>query len=427
VYPSIVTFSSQTGIMAFAMPASEEESTAPNPPCGLYLHIPFCAAKCGYCDFYSVAVKERDTLAVISGIERELRARLDANPRGVGTVFCGGGTPTILPARRLGGLLETLSQVVPIDELAELSVEANPGTVDEEKAKLLVAAGVNRVSMGAQSFVSGELATLDRLHAPDDTVGSVALLRREGVRQINLDLIFGIPGQTLDTWSESLRRAIELEPDHVACYGLTYEPGTRLLERRQNGQVTPCDERLEADMYLHAIDTLASAGYEQYETSNFARPGCQCLHNLIYWRNGPYIGVGPSAAGYLDGRRYKNVADVDEYVRLLDSQGHAEAESEVIDAQMLVTEMIMMQLRLVEGLSVAMFRERTGVDPLTLFSDVLNRLTGQGFITVSDTHIALTRQGRLVSDAIMAELVCHCPERILSSPPWVVASPSRNR
>ena len=413
--------------MAFAMPASKEDSAASYAPCGLYLHIPFCATKCGYCDFYSVAVKDHDTLAVINRIERELRVRLDGNPRGVRTVFCGGGTPTILPARQLGGLLETLSQVVLVDGLAELSVEANPGTVDEEKAKVLVAAGVNRVSIGAQSFVFGELATLDRLHAPDDTVGSVALLRREGVKQINLDLIFGIPGQTLDTWSESLRRAIELEPDHVACYGLTYEPGTRLSERRRHGQVTPCDEQLEADMYLHAIDTLASAGYEQYETSNFARPGCQCLHNLIYWRNEPYIGVGPSAAGYIDGRRYKNVADVDEYVRLMDSRGHAEAESEVVDAQMLITEMIMMQLRLVEGLSVAMFRERTGADPLTLFGDVLNRLTGQGFITVSDTHIALTRQGRLVSDAVMAELVRDCPERICSAPPWVVAPPSRDR
>ena len=414
-------------MMAFAMPASNEDSTAPYAPCGLYLHIPFCATKCGYCDFYSVAVKDRDTLAVVNRIERELRIRLDGNPRKVRTVFCGGGTPTILPAGQLGGLLETLSQVVLVDGLAELSVEANPGTADEEKAKLLVAAGVNRVSIGAQSFVSGELATLDRRHAPDDTVGSVALLRREGVRQINLDLIFGIPGQTLDTWSESLRRAIELEPDHVACYGLTYEPGTRLSERRQHGQITPCDEQLEADMYLHAIDTLASAGYEQYETSNFARPGCQCLHNLIYWRNGPYIGVGPSSAGYLDGRRYKNVANVDEYVRLMDSQGHAETESEVVDAQMLMTEMIMMQLRLVEGLSVVTFRERTGVDPLTLFGDVLSRLTGQGFITVSDTHIALTRQGRLVSDAVMAELVRDCPERMSSSPPWVVAPPSRNR
>ena len=379
---------------------------APGRACGLYVHIPFCESKCGYCDFYSVPVEELDTEPLLRRIVRELRVRLDDNPRKVGTIFWGGGTPTILPLEELTRLFGEVSRAGPADQIVEFTVEANPGTVDDSKARLLVGGGVTRVSMGAQSFIAGELATLERLHSPDDIAPSVATLRRNGVRQVNLDLMFGIPGQTLDTWSRSLDRAIELEPDHIACYGLTYEPGTRLSELRQQGRITPCDEQLEADMYLGAIHRLCEAGYGQYETSNFAKPDCKCRHNLNYWRNGSYIGVGPSAAGYIDGRRYKNIADIDAYIRMMDVQGHAEAESELVDTQMLMTEMIMMQLRLVEGLSIASFRERTGVDPLAVFKDTLNRLVELGFVTVSDTHIALTRQGRLISDAVMGDLIC---------------------
>ena len=295
----------------------------------------------------------------------------------------------------------------------EFTVEANPGTIDDSKVRLLADAGVTRVSMGAQSFIGGELATLERLHSPDDIAPSVAMVRRNGVRQVNLDLMFGIPGQTSHSWSRSLDRAIELEPDHIACYGLTYELGTRLSELRQQGRITPCDEQLEADMYLGAIDRLCEAGYRQYETSNFAKPGGECRHNLNYWRNGPYVGVGPSAVGYVDGRRYKNIADIDAYVRMMDAQGHAEAETEVVNMQMLMTEMVMMRLRLVEGLSIRSFRERTGVNPVALFGDTLDRLINLGLVTASDTHIALTRQGRLISDAVIAELAGRCGNRAI--------------
>ncbi len=259
--------------------------------------------------------------------------------------------------------------------------------------------------MGAQSFIPEELATLERIHSPDDIAPSVATLRRNGVAQLNLDLIFGIPGQTLETWSQSLHRTIELEPDHIACYGLMYEPGTPLTALRNAGRMIPCEESLEADMFEHMIDTLTAHGYEQYEISNFAKPGCRSEHNLIYWRNQPYIGVGPSAAGCLNGRRYKNVADVAGYVRMMDQQGHAEVETETIDNEKLITELIMMQLRLVEGLSIKAFRRRTGIDPLTLFAPTLDRMADQGLLTVTDTHIALTRAGLLLGDSVMAELV----------------------
>lgn len=313
---------------------------------------------------------------------------------------------------QLAGLADGLSSVVDGRELDEFTVEANPATVDGAKAALLVDRGVTRVSMGAQSFVPSELAILERLHTPDDIAPSFEILRGAGVGQINLDLIFGIPGQTMATWSESLRRAIDLAPDHIACYGLTYEPGTSLTAARRANRITPCGEQLEADLYLRAIETLTAAGFEHYEISNFARPGCRCQHNLNYWRNGPYVGVGPSAAGCLDGRRYKNVADVDRYAELMDSQGHAEADTEIIDTPRLMTEMIMMQLRLIEGLSVSAFREATGSDPVALFGSTLQRLVELGKVIVSDTHIALTRAGLLVSDAVMAELAYACDQHL---------------
>jgi oxygen-independent coproporphyrinogen-3 oxidase len=337
----------------------------------------------------------------------ELRARLTGALQTVYTIFIGGGTPTILPAELLAELLKAIQGATDAALVEEFTVEANPATIDDEKAALLVTHGVTRVSMGAQSFFPAELATLERLHSPEDIPPSVDVLRRHGVSQLNLDLIFGIPGQTLATWTESLRRAMGLGCDHIACYGLTYEPGTPLTAQRRGFQIIACDEDLEADMYLLAVDTLAAAGYRQYEISNFARPGCECQHNLIYWRNQAYIGVGPSAAGCYDGRRYKNIRDIGGYLRMIDRQSQAEAESELIDHEKLIIEMVMMQLRLNEGLSIDDFQSRIGVSPLELLADTISRLANQGLLEArrDPATIVLTRTGRLVAEAVIRELV----------------------
>lgn len=386
------------------MRENRTQSTAPQAGCGLYVHIPFCASKCGYCDFYSVKTGNRDTTALVQGLCRELTNRVVDGPHPVRTVFVGGGTPTVLPLADLEALFGTLSTMVVAGDVVEFTVEANPASVDHDKAELLARAGVDRVSLGAQSFIPGELATLERLHTPDDIAPSLEILHSHGIARINLDLIFGIPGQTPATWSESLRRAVDLEVDHIAAYGLTYEPGTPLTAMRRRGLIKPCDEQLEADMYLLAGDVLAGAGYEQYEISNYAKPGCRCQHNLIYWQNGPYIGIGPSAAGCTNRRRYKNVSDEAGYVRMMAELGHAEVEVETLDTPTLVTELIMMQFRLVEGLSLASFYKHTGLDALELFDPALPRLVEQGLVTVSATHIALTRKGLLLADAVITEL-----------------------
>jgi len=398
----------------------------PKPRSGLYVHVPFCETKCGYCDFFSVALKGRNPAPLVSRLVRELNWRTTGID-GIRTVFVGGGTPTLLPMDLLEDLLKAIGQRVQVGELEEFTVEANPATVDDAKARLLVESSVTRVSMGVQSFHVAELVTLERLHTPDDIAPSVATLRRHGVRQLNLDLIFGIPGQSMDSWLESLRRAIELNPDHIACYGLTYEPATRLTALKNASKLTPCDEDLEAEMFLATIDALAAAGYEQYEISNYARPGCQSRHNLIYWRNEAYIGVGPSAAGCIplesgismqrglrDGeshaepattlRRHKNIADIAGYVRMMDELGHAEVESEIIEGETLMLEMILMQLRLCEGLSFADFRRRTGQDPQVVLGESVSRMRDAGLLHVGPDRIALTRPGFLQANFVMAEL-----------------------
>lgn len=320
------------------------------------------------------------------------------------TVFVGGGTPTVLPIDDFRRLFAALDGVVGAHAVVEFTVEANPATLDDQKLSVMTAAGVNRLSMGAQSWHVDELAALERLHSPDDIAPGVAMARRHGIGNINLDLIFGIPGQTVQRWAESLRRTIDLGVEHIACYGLTYEPGTRLTAQRAAGRVTPCDDGIETDMYGVALETLAQNGYGQYEISNFARAGGACRHNMMYWRNRSYIGVGPSAAGCVNRRRYKNVADVAGYIRRMDADGMAEAESEHLTREMFAGEMLLMQLRLTDGLDVTAFRQATGLETGSAFGGRLDDFAERGLLRITEDGIALTWAGTLAADWVIAEL-----------------------
>jgi oxygen-independent coproporphyrinogen-3 oxidase len=394
---------------AAVVPGPEGGHTVPatRVPAGLYVHTPFCESKCGYCDFFSVAKKDRESAPLVERVRREVLSRVAGAEHDIRTIFVGGGTPTVLPTPELDALLQTVREATAGHPVIEFTVEANPGTVDDAKAALLVGHGVNRVSMGAQSFFEAELETLERLHSPADIPQAIKTLRRSGMPQINIDLIFGIPGQTADTWRESLRRAVDLGIDHVSCYGLMYEPGTRLTAQRAAGRVTPCDEEIEADLFEMTVELLAESGHEQYEISNFARPGRQCEHNLIYWRNEPYLGAGPSASGCYAGRRYRNIADVAGYVRMIDERGHAESETETLTPKTNALEMILMQLRLTEGLSRADFLRRTGQDALAVFGPTAERFVADGVLRVTPEALVLTRRGMLVANSVMASLaVC---------------------
>jgi len=384
------------------MGAHEQQPSLPGRPVGWYCHIPFCAGKCRYCDFYSIPLATDLLGDFVRAIRREISTRDPHRP--VDSIFVGGGTPTILPADALGGLLDEI--VARTGQVAEFSVEANPAGADELKLDLLRNHGVNRLSLGAQSFDPRELAFLARLHGPADIPRSIAAARAAGFANISLDLIYAIPGQTLNRWRDTIRQAIDFAPEHLSCYALTYEPGTPLARLREQGAVTACDENLEADMFELTIDDLTAAGFEHYEISNFARPGRRCQANMIYWQNREYFGVGPAAVSYLDGTRRKNLPDVRRYIAAMESDpAGIVAEEEKLPEDARTCETAIQMLRLIEGIDIETFRRRTGHDPRAFFSPAIERLSADGLLETTPASIRLTRRGLLLANRVMAEFL----------------------
>lgn len=388
--------------------------TTPTAVRSVYAHVPFCHTICGYCDFYSVVLDRSAASPLVDALLAELDHWLDRTTVEAQTIFVGGGTPTTLPPADLARLLGRLRSLRadrrprdagPDDDGFEFTVEANPATVAPDVAEALAAAGVTRVSIGAQSFDPSELRVLDRIHHPRQVAQTVHACRAAGIERINLDLIFGVPGQTLDAWLRSLHAALELEPEHLSCYGLTYEPGTPLFDRLARGQVARVDADVEAAMYEATIDALARAGLRQYEISNFARPGRECRHNLAYWHNEPHLGLGPSAAGLVDGVRYRNVPDASAYGGAVREGRSPQVEQERLEPERRARETAMLELRLIDGIDRARFAARFGRDPADLFADALARHVPGGRLACDDGAIRLTRAGLLVADSVIADFL----------------------
>jgi len=373
------------------------------PPRALYVHVPFCLRRCAYCDFYSRVLDAEQADRYLAALAVELDRRADCFRRPAETIFLGGGTPTSLGAGRLAALLELLAPFAGAE--TEFSVEANPGTVDDRLAATLTAGGVNRVSVGAQSFRDEELALLGRIHAGEQIAQAVACVRRAGIGNVGLDLIYGVPGQSPATWEASLRAAADLEPEHVSCYALSYPPGTALAADLGAGRVAEMPEDLQRACYDRTVERLAEAGLEHYEISNFARPGRRCRHNLVYWHNRPYVGLGPGAVSYVAGAREKNLPDLDAYAASLAAGETPPREVERITGRSLLAETLMLGLRLVEGVDRAAFGERFGQDPVEAFEPVLRRYEALGAVTISETHVRLTREALFVSDTVLADLI----------------------
>lgn len=371
---------------------------------GLYLHWPFCETKCGYCDFYSVPLNGRDVRPLLLAFAKEIRTKVGGCADPVQTIFWGGGTPTTLDHDSLDFALSKIREATVNDPVVEFTIEANPATIDDRKAAILRDHGVTRVSLGAQSFHERELHALERLHAPHHIPEAVTTIRKAGIANFNLDLIFGVGGQTLQSWTDSLRRAIDLEPHHLACYGLTYEAGTSLTKQLKLGTIQACDEQLEANMFLTTKDILENAGFEHYEISNYAKPDHRCVHNLIYWNNGSYLGVGPSAAGCVNGERYKNVADINQYIRRMTDGDDAIQEREVTDRDTRVLEVLMMRMRLIDGLDLAAFEQSTGIALVRTARAAIDRLTQAGLIECDGATLKMTRRGLLLTDTVISDL-----------------------
>lgn len=376
---------------------------------GLYGHIPFCFHKCHYCDFYSIVDAEDRQQAFTERMIGEIEAFADAGAPPVNTIFFGGGTPTLLQPILWAKLLHSLNARFDLTALVEFTVEANPETVTAELLDILVAGGVNRLSIGSQSFNQTHLKTLERWHDPQNVARSVQFARAAGIDNVNLDLIFAIPGQSLDQWAADLEQALSLKPEHLSCYSLTYEPGTAMTVKLQRGRITPAEEDLEAAMFTHTIARLTAAGFDHYEISNFALPGRRCQHNLMYWQNGSWLAIGPSASGHLSGIRWKNTPHLGKY--LASASGGAPIQDvERLDAEASVGEQLMLRLRLIEGVEHAWLASHLNPAPGKNIQssprrDTIDRFIADGLLESTPTHLRLTRRGLMLADSIVAELL----------------------
>jgi oxygen-independent coproporphyrinogen-3 oxidase len=371
-------------------------------PRAAYVHVPFCAHHCGYCDFAIATGQDHQIELYLDALAAEL-AEL-AEPRPVRTLFLGGGTPTHLSPAQLERLLSGLLRWLPLDTDAEFSIECNPDTLTADKIAMLADHGVNRVSLGAQSFHPDLLAVLERAHDPEETARAVERVRRR-IDNVSLDLIFGVPGQTESLWRADLARALALNPDHVSTYGLTYEKGTPLWKRRQHGQVRPLDEDAELSLYALAIDTLEAAGFEHYEISNFARPGRRCRHNQVYWANEAYFGFGMGAARYVLGRRELNTRDLQRYIRRALSGESATWQSEELPPEERARETMAVQLRRAEGIDRTAFHTQAGFALDAVAGPALARHVEQGFLADDGRTVRLTRRGKYVADGVIERLL----------------------
>jgi oxygen-independent coproporphyrinogen III oxidase len=366
-------------------------------PRAAYVHVPFCAHRCGYCSFTLVAGRDDLIDRYLEAIGLEL-ARL-GEPRPIDTLFLGGGTPTHLPPDRLDRLIRRLRERFVLASGYEFSVEANPVDLDPAVVDLLADLGVNRISLGGQSFDPAKLALLERDHTPAILRRAVQIAKQR-IGSVSLDLIFGTPGESLAGWQRDLDAALELEPDHVSTYGLTFERGTHFWTRLAHGNLVQLDEETERELYATTIDTLTAAGFEHYEVSNFARPGHRCRHNEAYWAGAGYYAVGPGAASYEGGRRQMNHRSTTTWLKRVLAGESAVAESEELLPADRAREALVFGLRRLAGVSRASFREATGEEIDRLVGPRLTEFVRLGLLEDCGDVIRLTRAGLFVSDSI---------------------------
>ncbi|OGF50940.1 MAG: hypothetical protein A2231_06605 [Candidatus Firestonebacteria bacterium RIFOXYA2_FULL_40_8] len=372
---------------------------------GLYVHIPFCLSKCRYCDFNSYPVSDfREVISYYTDtLLEELRIKAKDIP--VKTVFIGGGTPTVLPEVELDKILTGLSKFAKIIENAEFSVEANPGTLTLNKLKMMRKAGVNRLSIGMQSTDDKVLKLFGRPHDYKKFLESYKMVRDAGFTNVNIDLIFGAPGQKLSGIKKDLERTVNLFPEHISIYNLILEEGTPLCVDVKKGVLSPLSENLEADMYYFIKDYLEKAGYKHYEISNFAKHGKECEHNKIYWKNEDYLGVGAGASGKIGLNRTENIEDVKQYIVLIKDIKNDILRNQKISRETEISETVFLSLRMLEGLNLTTFKERFGKDFFILFEKQYNKLLDLKLLKEENGSVKLTRTGLFLSNEVFVEFV----------------------
>ena len=370
----------------------------------IYIHIPFCIKKCIYCDFFSVPYDESTAYAYACALCKELFLKKHLVGK-LKSVYIGGGTPSLLPGECFRQIFSCLKDNYELSPGTEVTVEANPGTLSESKIYLLLCLGVNRLSIGVQSFNNEELKVLGRIHTSEEALRSIELIGRAGLRNFSIDLIYGIPAQSFNSWRDSLSKAAECSPAHISTYELTPEKGTVLFDLINNPPLHPVSnlkmppEDSILDMYNYTIDSMANNGYEHYEISNFAKLGFQCIHNLNYWNKGEYIGAGAGAHSFINGLRSRNVEDIHTYINQLSRGVIPEEDKIYLTLQDSLREWIFLGLRKTQGISIK-HAQNEGLDILLACREMID----SGHIEVRDDVFRLTRKGVVISNTIIAKL-----------------------
>ncbi|MEK7354373.1 MAG: radical SAM family heme chaperone HemW [Chloroflexota bacterium] len=374
----------------------------------LYLHIPFCRRKCNYCSFVSYECRQADIAVYLKALKAELAQCADGES--VSSIYFGGGTPSLLTAEQVGDLLTTIRSLFAVDKAPEITIEANPGTVDKAYLTAIRRLGVNRLSLGVQSLNDRELSLLGRIHSASEARQAVQYARSAGFDNLNLDLIYGLPKQSLSGWRQTLEEAIALKPEHFSLYGLTLEEGTPLWrtieENVEENILQAIDPDLSAEQYELAEDLLAASGYRHYEISNWAKPGYHCRHNLAYWQNRAYLGVGVAAHSCLNGHRLANTGDINKYMMTLaENLPFLPEMDEEIGAELELAETVILGLRLDEGVRVTDIKDRYGIDVLSYYHKQIEEMAEAGLLESSQGCLQLTRRGRLLSNEVFWRLL----------------------
>ena len=376
-------------------------------PISIYIHIPFCVRKCAYCDFTSFPGRGAQMEAYLSAVCREMRAQAAFfGRRRVRTVFLGGGTPTLMTGEQAQRLLDALRACFDLAPDTEITMEGNPGTVTAQSLAAYRAAGVNRLSLGVQSLDDGLLAAIGRIHTAAQAHEAVSMARAAGFENVNLDLMLGLPGQSVAQWERTLEEAIALAPEHLSCYSLIVEEGTPLSAQLEHGECAPLpDEDALCRMDEITAQWTAQAGFARYEVSNYAKPGCECCHNIVYWACEPYLGLGCAAHSDMDGRRFYNPSDWAGYLRMAQSGTNARDAEGESTRQERMFERMMMGLRMVRGVDCARFARDFGAQPEEVWKEALARDVRVGLMERRGDYLRLTQRGMQVMNSVLVELL----------------------
>lgn len=368
-------------------------------PKSVYVHIPFCKSKCLYCGFFSKPPRQYDVEKVLNAEIGELEKSDFRKP--ADTLYIGGGSPASVGCEML---CKFLSKVVKLTGKAEeFTVEINPADVDKDFLTDLKTIDVNRISVGAQSFIQSELDFLGRRYSVEKIGQTIENAKQAGFENIGLDLIFAVPGSNLQSWQETLKRAVQTDVQHISAYSLSFEKNTPLERTKSAGKVKAIDEELDREMYETTMKELAEAGFEHYEISNFAKAGFKCRHNIAYWKNDFYIGIGPAACSYIGDRRVENINDVGKYVECIENNKDAAAEQIKIGAIERASQTAVLSLRLIEGIDLEAYRQKTGFDIYELFGQSIERNLKLNLLQLKDNHLSLTKQALPIADSVLCD------------------------